>query len=118
MSLGFGEDGDAGDRVTVNRQATQEHEVYPGSGPQRKNPTPACLLLITAEPKVTKVRRCNLAWRCVCGGMRGAIIRSVDLLCTCPSRWTLLAFIYGGLGLRYRYELVTSCIHSSLEVSL
>ena len=53
MDLGFGEDGDAGDRGTVNRQATRGHEIYPGSGPRRENPTPACLLLITAEPKVT-----------------------------------------------------------------
>src|SRR3954469_9992884 len=66
-SLGFGEGGDAGDRETVSKQATRGHEVYSGSGPQRENPTPACLLLITAEPKVTGVRRCNLAWRCVCG---------------------------------------------------
>src|SRR3954469_17263001 len=63
MNLGFGEDGDAGDRGTVSKQATREHEVYPGSGPQRENPTPACLLLITVEPEVTGVRRCNLAWR-------------------------------------------------------
>src|SRR3954462_15084218 len=67
MRLGFGEDGDAGDRGTVSKQATRRHEVYPGSGPRRENPTPACLLLITAEPEVTGVRRCNLAWRCVCG---------------------------------------------------
>src|SRR3954462_7555383 len=52
MDLGFGEDGDAGDRGTVNRQATRGHKVYPGLGPRRENPTPACLLLITAEPKV------------------------------------------------------------------
>src|SRR3954470_21230544 len=52
MDLGFGEDGDAGDRGMVNRQATRGHEIYPGSGPRRENPTPACLLLITAEPKV------------------------------------------------------------------
>src|SRR3954465_1922406 len=70
MDLGFGEDGDAGDRGTVKKQATQGHEVYPGSGPRRENPTPVCLLLITAESKITGVRRCNLAWRCVCGGMR------------------------------------------------
>ena len=70
MDLGFGEDGDAGDRGTVNRQATRGHEIYPGSGPRRENPTPACLLLITAEPKVTGARRCNLAWRCVCESMR------------------------------------------------
>ena len=44
MDLGFGEDGDAGDRGTVNRQATRGHEIYPGSGPRRENPTPACLL--------------------------------------------------------------------------
>ena len=49
MDLGFGEDGDAGDRGTVNRQATRGHEIYPGSGPRRENPTPACLLLITTE---------------------------------------------------------------------
>src|SRR3954466_13556173 len=67
MDLGFGEDGDAGDRETVSKQATRGHEVYPGSDPRRENPTPACLLLITAEPKVTGVRRCNLAWRCACG---------------------------------------------------
>src|SRR4051812_29746106 len=42
------------------------HEVYPGSGPRRENPTPACLLLITTEPVITGVRRCDLAWRCVC----------------------------------------------------
>src|SRR3954471_19360579 len=53
MDLGFGEDGDAGDRGTVNRQATRGHEIYPGSGPRRENPTPACLLLITEEPKIT-----------------------------------------------------------------
>src|SRR3954465_3298913 len=70
MDLGFGEDGDAGDRGTVNRQATRGHEIYPGSGPRRENPTPACLLLITAEPKVIGARRCNLAWRCVCSGKR------------------------------------------------
>src|SRR3954466_8283097 len=67
MSLGFGEDGGAGDLRTVNREATRGHEIYPGSGPRRENPTPACLLLITAEPKVTGACRCNLAWRCVCG---------------------------------------------------
>src|SRR3954464_11823932 len=70
MALGFGEGGDAGDRGTVNRQATRGHEIYPGSGPRRENPTPACLLLITAEPEVTRVRRCNLAWKCVYGGKR------------------------------------------------
>src|SRR3954462_10609995 len=70
MDLGFGEDGDAGDRGMVNRQATRGHEIYPGLGPRRENPTPACLLLITVEPKVTGVHRCNLAWWCVCGGMR------------------------------------------------
>ena len=53
MDLGFGEDGDAGDRGTVSKQATRGRKVYPGSGPRRENPTPACLLLITAEPKVT-----------------------------------------------------------------
>src|SRR4051812_43495628 len=68
MSLGFGEDGGDGDRGTVNRQATRGHEIYPGLGPRREKPTPACLLLITAEPKSTGLRRCNLAWRCVCGG--------------------------------------------------
>src|SRR4051812_116162 len=67
MDLVFGEDGDAGDRGTVIEQATRGHKVYLGSCPRRENPTPACLLLITAEPKVTGVRRCNLAWRCVCG---------------------------------------------------
>ncbi len=69
--------------------------------------------LITAEPKVTGVRRCNLAWRCVCESMKSS--RSVDLLWSslsgvqivdlsiggygvcrsCPPRWTLLDFIYG-----------------------
>jgi hypothetical protein len=49
MSLGFGEDGGAGDRGTINRQATRGHEIYPGLGPRRENPTPAYLLLITAE---------------------------------------------------------------------
>src|SRR3954469_10406108 len=73
MSLGFGEDGDAGYRGTISKQATRGHEVYPGSGPRRKNPTPACLLLITVEPKSTGVRRCNLAWRCVCGGVRDIV---------------------------------------------
>src|SRR4051812_44599048 len=68
MSLGFGEDGGAGDRGTVNRQATRGHEIYPGSGPWRENPTLACLLLVMAEPESTGVRRCNLVWRCVCGG--------------------------------------------------
>src|SRR4051812_47633316 len=98
MSLGFGEDGDAGDRRTVSKQATRGHEVYPGSGPQRENPTPACLLLITTEPKITGVRRCNLAWRYVCGGVR-EICRSI----ACPPRWTLLAFIYGEA--RYRVPI-------------
>src|SRR3954469_26015336 len=65
MDLGFGEDGDAGDRETVSKQATRGDEVYPGLGPRRENPTPACLLLITAEPKVTGMHICNLAWRCV-----------------------------------------------------
>src|SRR3954470_11572710 len=32
-----------------------------------KYPTPSCLLLIMAKPKITGVRRCNLAWRCICG---------------------------------------------------
>ena len=85
MDLGFGEDGDAGDRETVSKQATRGHEVYPGSGPRRENPTPACLLLITAEPKVTGVRRFDLAWRCVCGGVR-EVVRE-------PPRRALLAFI-------------------------
>src|SRR3954464_10769738 len=113
MDLGFGEGGDAGDRGTVSKQATRGHEVYPGSGPRRENPTLACLLLITTEPVITGVRRCNLAWRCVCGSMSRE--RSVDLLWSslsgveivdlstrvygvcrsCPPRWTLLAFIYG-----------------------
>ena len=53
MDLSFGEDGDAGDRGTVSKQETRGHEVYPGSGPRRENPTHACLLLITADPKVT-----------------------------------------------------------------
>src|SRR3954471_4474001 len=55
MDLGFGEDGDAGDRGTVSKQATRGHEVYPGSGPRRENPTPAFLLLITAKPVITGV---------------------------------------------------------------
>src|SRR3954470_8038538 len=78
LSLRFGEGGDAGDRGTINRQATRGHEIYPGLGPRRENPTPACLLLITAKPKSTGVRRCNLASRCVCGGY--AKCGSKDLL--------------------------------------
>src|SRR4051812_22790779 len=62
MSLGFGEGGDAGDRGTVSKQATRGHEVYPGSGPRRENPTLACLLLITTKPKSIGFRKCNLGW--------------------------------------------------------
>src|SRR4051812_33160811 len=81
MDFGFGEDGDAGDRGTVNRQATRGHKIYPGSGPRRENTTP-CLLLITAKPKVTGVRRCNMAWRCVCGGVR-EIVRDLLAVPSC-----------------------------------
>ena len=59
MDLDFGEDGDAGDRGTVSKQSTRGHNVYPGSVPWRENPTPACLLLITAESEVTGVCRCS-----------------------------------------------------------
>ena len=72
MDLGFGEDGDAGDRGTVSKQATRGHKVYPGSGPRRENPTPACLLLITTEPKVTG---CAYSiWR---GGVYDSISREI-----------------------------------------
>src|SRR4051812_30971337 len=56
----------------VERLTNKQHgdtKVYPGSVPRRENPTPACLLLIMAEPKVTGVHRCNLVWRCVCESM-------------------------------------------------
>src|SRR3954468_23354896 len=79
MSLCFGEDGDAGDRGTVSKQATRGHEVYPGSGPRRENPTPACLLLITAETVITGVHRCDLAWRCVCESTNRDCKRALDL---------------------------------------
>ena len=65
MDLGFGKDGNAGDRGTVNRQATRGHEIYPGLGPRRENPTPACLLFYYGGTEDYKVRRFDLAWRCV-----------------------------------------------------
>src|SRR3954467_2684751 len=65
MDFDFGEDGDAGDRETVNRHAERGHKVYPGSGPRRENPTPACLFLITAEPKVTGGAQLQSGMRCV-----------------------------------------------------
>jgi hypothetical protein len=86
MSLGFVEDGGAGDRGMVNRQATRGHEIYPGSGPRRENPTPACLLLITAESKVTGCA--DLIWREV----RMREYESRDL------GHALLAFIYTYAG--------------------
>src|SRR4051812_44024161 len=106
MDLGFGEDGDTGDRGTVSKQATRGHEVYPGSGPRRENPTLVCLLLITTEPVITGVRR--WAWRCVCESMR-----EIDL------GHALLAFIYGEarsqVPIRVGYKLYSN---SSLELSL
>ena len=63
MDLGFGEDGDARDRGTVNRQATRGHEIYPGSGPRRENPTSACLLFDYGGTKSYRMRRFDLAWR-------------------------------------------------------
>lgn len=77
MDLGFGEDGDAGDRGTVNRQATRGHEIYPGSGPRRENPTPACLLFDYGGTEGYRVRRFDLAW------MR---VRKYESSCprTCP----------------------------------
>ena len=65
MDLGFGEDGDAGDRGTVNRQATRGHEIYLGSGPRRENPTPACLFLIDGGTKGYKGAQMQYGMRCV-----------------------------------------------------
>ena len=62
MDLGFGEAGDAGDRGTVNRQATRGHEIYLGSGPRRENPTPACLLFDYGGTEGYRVHRFDLAW--------------------------------------------------------
>ena len=77
MDLGFGEDGDAGDRGTVSKKATRGHKVYPGSGPRRENPTPACLLFDYGGTEGYRVRRFDLAW------MRKYESRDLGLLCTC-----------------------------------
>ena len=62
MDLGFEEDGDAGDREMVSKQATRGHKVYLGSGPRRENPTPACLLFDYGGTEGYRARRFDLAW--------------------------------------------------------
>ena len=61
MDLGFGEDGDAGDRGTVSKQATQGHKVYPVSGPPEGKPYSCLSALIMVEPRVT--RCADAIWR-------------------------------------------------------
>ena len=61
MDLGFGEGGSAGDIYRLANKHTGDSEIYPSSG-LAEVPTPACLLVeLSKEPKVTMVRRCNMA---------------------------------------------------------
>ena len=69
MDLGFGEDGDAGDRGTVSKQAIRDTRFTQVQAPGGKTLLLLVCSLITAEPKVTGVRRFNLARRHVCGSM-------------------------------------------------
>ena len=61
MDLGFGEDGDAGDRGTVRKQATRDTRFTQVQAPGGKTLLLLVCSLITAEPKVT--RCADSIWR-------------------------------------------------------